>query len=69
MSGLRSSVVSARGVRLHGSHACRSDDFFADATIIVWKNGYVSVFMNTTDMADAQVAEEIGTAVGTALAP
>ena len=69
VSGLRASVAGARGVRLHGSHACRSDDFFADATIIVWKTGYVTVFMNTTDMADAQVAEEIGTAVGTALVP
>jgi hypothetical protein len=69
VSGLRASVETARGLRSHGSHACRSDDFFADATVIVWKTGYASVFMNTTDMAEAEVAEEIGTAVGTALAP
>ena len=69
VSGLRSSVDSKRAQRTHGSHACKADDFFADATVIAWKNGYVTVFVNTTDMADAQVAEEIGTAVGIALAP
>jgi hypothetical protein len=69
VSGTRAAEDSARGRRVHGSHACKADDFFADATVIVWKNGYVSVFVNTTDMADAQVAEEISTAVGTALAP
>lgn len=69
VSGLRTSVDSTRGWRSHGSHACEADDFFADATVIVWRNGYVSVFVNTTDIADAEVAEEIGAAVGTALAP
>jgi hypothetical protein len=69
VSGLRSSVDSKRALRTHGSHACKADDFFADATVIAWKNGYVTVFVNTTDMADAQVAEEIGSAIGTALAP
>ena len=69
ISGLRASVDSKRALRTHGSHACKADDFFADATVIAWKNGYVTVFVNTTDMADAQVAEEIGSAIGTALAP
>ena len=37
--------------------------------MIAWKNGCVSVFLNSTGTADAQVAEETGTAIGTALAP
>lgn len=69
VSGQRSAADSPRGRRLHGSHACEADGFFADATVIVWRNGYISAFVNTTDITDAQVAEEIGTAVGTALVP
>ena len=69
ISGLRESVDSARALRSHGSHACKADDLFADAAVIAWKNGYVSVFLVMTDMADAEIAEEVSTALGVALAP
>ena len=69
VSGQRSAADGDRGRRAHGSHACKADSFFADATVIVWRNGYITIFVNTTDIADSQVAEEIGTAVGTALIP
>lgn len=66
---LSAKVDSKRAQRQHLSFACKDDDDFYFVTVVLWKNGYFSAFLNLTDMANAKVAEEIGTAVGTALAP
>src|SRR3546814_12854932 len=58
VSGQRASVDSARALRTHGSHACEADDFFADATVIAWKDGFVTVFVNTTRSEERRVGNE-----------
>src|SRR3546814_13057747 len=63
VSGQRASVDSARALRTHGSHACEADDFFADATVIAWTDGFVTVCVPPTHLPDAQVAAEVGTAI------